>query len=181
MISNCGETRILSALNWADIFLSFGRSAVSVTDMPNRTVREMRQYLCGNFRRRYHSTDIDELYDIAWRNISGSCSIFRNVRLHPYPFVRNECLRDSEKEGVKSLISRFKDLGSIHSEGNPEGRPGYGKKYDSVMYLLRWVKESELKEPVAVMTEKHKEGILNRYDSRISNGVTEDSTTFSGP
>ena len=91
----------------------------------------------------------------------------------------NKDLGDSEKEDVKSLISRFKDLGRTYIQKETlRGVWGMEKKYDARMYLLRWLKESretKIKELVAVaeMMERHMEGILNWYDSKISNGVME--------
>ncbi len=51
-------------------------------------------------------------------------------------------------------------------------------KYDARVYLLRWLEEARetgIKELLKLvnMVESHMDGILNWYESRISNGVME--------
>lgn len=55
----------------------------------------------------------------------------------------NKDLRDSEKEDVKSLISRFKDLGRTYIQKETlRGVWGMEKKYDARMYLLISIQKS---------------------------------------
>lgn len=88
-------------------------------------------------------------------------------------------LGDSERDSIKDLMSMFPDLGRTYIQKESlRATWGMEHKYDARDFLTRWIKESidtGIKELIRVANtiERHMDGILNWYESRISNGVME--------
>lgn len=88
-------------------------------------------------------------------------------------------LGDPERDGIRSLMPMFPDLGRTYIQKESlRATWGMEHKYDARDFLTRWIKESidtGIKELIRVANtiERHMDGILNWYESRISNGVME--------
>ena len=97
-----------------------------------------------------------------------------------YLFLKNhKNLDDEGKEKVRGLLGMFPDLGRVYVfKESLRGVWEMPTKYDAHCYIERWISEakatciSELVK-LANLVESHKTGILNWYDSHISNGVME--------
>ena len=93
-----------------------------------------------------------------------------------YLFLKNyNNLDDSRKEILPGLLAAFPDLGRIYVF--KESMRGFWEmptRYDGGMFVRRWCSEARATDvPELVRIVNMVEGILNWYDSRISNGVME--------
>jgi transposase len=97
-----------------------------------------------------------------------------------YLFLKNYKNLDEEGQTkVRSLVSSFPDLGVVYTFKESLRRAWeYERKYDAFLFLQRWIgeaKETGIPELLKLvgLVESHLDGILNWYESRISNGVME--------
>ena len=97
-----------------------------------------------------------------------------------YLFIRNYRNLDEQSQSkVRGLLGLFPDLGRVYIfKESLRAVWEMGSKYDARMYLLRWIEDARgtgIRELLKLvdLVESHMEGILNWYESRISNGVME--------
>ena len=104
----------------------------------------------------------------------------RELKGQRYLFIKNyKNLDDERQTKVRDLLKMFPDLSRVYVfKESLRAVWEMESKYDAQNYLYRWIeeaKETGIKELLKLvnLVESHAEGILNWYDSRISNGVME--------
>ena len=104
----------------------------------------------------------------------------KSLKGQRYLFIKNYKNLDEEGQSkLRGLLGMFPDLGRVYIfKESLRAVWEMESKYDARMYLLRWIEEAKdtgIRELLKLvnLVESHMEGILNWYESRISNGVME--------